>query len=93
MKYICDQPGLLAGLFVPAHLIPLQLPFSPLRVFAGRIEYPLDVSVQRPQHADARHHGRAVELGDQEQGFYRGLPLVEILLGLGKLLNIVGGVL
>ena len=36
---------------------------------------------------------RAVELDDQEQGFYRGLPLLEILLGLGKLLDIVRGVL
>jgi len=42
---------------------------------------------------DARHHGRAIEFDDQEQSFYRGLPLLEILLGRGKLLNIVGGVL
>src|SRR5882724_2485623 len=35
---------------------------------------------------------RAALLPDQEQGFYRGLPLLEILLGLGKLLDIVGGV-
>ena len=28
------------------------------------------------------HHGRAVELDDQEQGLYRGLPLLEMLLGL-----------
>jgi hypothetical protein len=31
--------------------------------------------VESPHHADARHHGRAVELDDQEQGFYRRLPL------------------
>jgi len=43
--------------------------------------------------ADARHHGRTVKIDDQEQGFYRGLPLLEILLGLGKLLDILGGVL
>jgi len=28
--------------------------------------------------ADARHHGGPVELDDQEQGFYRGLPFLEI---------------
>jgi len=32
-------------------------------------------------------------LDDQEQGFYRGLPLIEILFGLGKLLDIVRSVL
>ena len=37
-----------------------------------------------PHDADARHHGRAVELDYQEQGFNRGLPLVEQLLGLGS---------
>jgi hypothetical protein len=31
---------------------------------------PADVSVQRFQHADARHHGRAVEFDNQKQGFY-----------------------
>jgi len=30
-----------------------------------------------------------VEFDNQERGFYRGLPLLEILLGLGKLLDIV----
>jgi hypothetical protein len=34
----------------------------------------------RSLHADARHHGRAIELDDQEQGFYRSLPFIEILL-------------
>ena len=49
--------------------------------------------IVRPQHANARHHGWAAELDDEEQRFYRGLPLLEILLGLGKLLDIVRGVL
>jgi hypothetical protein len=47
---------------------------SPLLVFARRIKHPLDVSVQRPHHANARHHGRAAELDDLEQGLDRGLP-------------------
>jgi hypothetical protein len=53
----------------------------------------LDVPIERPQHADARHHGRAVELDDQQQSFDRGLPLLEILLSLRKLLGIVRGIL
>jgi hypothetical protein len=40
------------------------------------IKLPHEASVQRSQHADARHHGRAVELDDQKQGFDRSLPLV-----------------
>jgi hypothetical protein len=53
-----------------------------MRVFARWIKHPLNVSVGRP-----------VELDDQEQSFYRGLPLLEILLGLRKLLELVRGVL
>jgi len=64
-----------------------------MRVFARRIKHPLDVSVQCPHHTNARHHGRAVELDDQEQGFYRSLPFLKILLGLGKPLDIGRGVL
>jgi hypothetical protein len=63
-----------------------------MRVFPRSIKLPLDVSVQCSQEANTRHHGRAVEFDDQEQGFDRGLPLLEILLGLGKLLDIVRGV-
>src|SRR5882762_2642049 len=74
----------IAGL---SSFVPLDLPFPPVLVFA------ISVVVQCSQHADARHHGRAIELDDQEQGFDRGLPLIEILLGLGKLLDIVRGIL
>ena len=42
------QPGLL--------LIPLQLPPSPVLVFARRIEHALDVTVQCPHDTDARKH-------------------------------------
>ncbi len=64
-----------------------------MRVLARGIKLPHDVSVQCSQHANARHHGRPIELDHQKQRFYRGLPLLEILLGLGKLLDIVRGVL
>jgi hypothetical protein len=51
------------------------------------------VSVQCSHHANARHHGRPVEFDYQKQGFDRGLPVVEQLLGFGKLLDVFGGVL
>jgi hypothetical protein len=41
-------------------------------------------AVQYPHDTDARHDGRAVEFHNQEQGFDRGLPLLEILLALGS---------
>ncbi len=43
--------------------------------------------------ANARHHRGAVEFDNRERGFYPGLPLLEILLGLGALLDVFGGVL
>jgi len=64
-----------------------------MRILARWVKRPFDVSVQCPHDADTRHHGRAAELDDQEQGFYRGLPFLKQLLGLGKLLDIVRGVL
>ena len=48
--------------------------------------------VQCPHDTDARHHGRAVELDDEEQGFDRGLPLLEMLLGLRQFHDVVGGI-
>jgi hypothetical protein len=63
-----------------------------MRVFARRIEHPLDVAVQCPHDADAHHHGRPVELDDQEQGFDSGLPfLLAILLSLRQFHDVVGG--
>jgi hypothetical protein len=50
------------------------------------------VAVQCPQHADTRHHGRT-PFGDQEQNLDRGLPFLELLFGLGRLLDIFAGVL
>ena len=61
-----------------------------MRVLARGIKLANVAAVQRSHDTDARHHGRAVEFDNQEQGFYRGLPLLEILLGLGKLLDIIG---
>ncbi|HWO29419.1 MAG TPA: hypothetical protein VNO32_11555 [Candidatus Acidoferrum sp.] len=62
--------------------VPLDLPFHPVLIFARSIEHTLNVSVQCPHEANARHHGGPVELDDQEQGFDRGLPLLDILFSL-----------
>jgi hypothetical protein len=53
-----------------------------MRILARGIKLPNVAAVQCPHGADTRHHGRAVELDDQEHGFDRGLPLLEILLSL-----------
>jgi hypothetical protein len=53
-------------------------------VFARRIKLPLNVSVKWPHDADVRHCGGPVDLDDQEQGFYRCLPLLDILICLGS---------
>jgi hypothetical protein len=67
---------------------PLQLPLSPMGVFAILIELPNDVTVQRSHDADVRHHRRAVMRDDQQQGFDRGLPFFKLLFGLRKLPDI-----
>jgi hypothetical protein len=48
------------------------------------------VAVQCPQDADTRHHGRP-PFGDQEQNLDRGLPFLELLFGVGQLLDIFAG--
>ena len=40
-------------------LVPLELPFPPMCLFAVGIEDALDMTVQRPHDADARHHRRS----------------------------------
>jgi hypothetical protein len=63
-----------------------------MRVLARGIKLSNVAAVQCPQHADARHHGRTAELDDQEQGFYRGPPFLEILFGLGQFHDVGGGI-
>ena len=63
-----------------------------MRVLARGIKLPNVAAVQRSHDTDARHHGRAVELDNQEQGFYRGLPLLEILLGFRQAGDVVAGI-
>ena len=60
-----------------------------MRVFPRSNKLPLDVSVQCSQQANARHHVGPLNSTTQER-FYRGLPFLELLLGLWKLLDIFG---
>jgi hypothetical protein len=61
---------------------------------AIRVELANGVAVQGLHHADARHHGRAaVAFGDQDQDFNGSLPFLDLLFGLGELLDISGGIL
>jgi hypothetical protein len=55
-----------------------------MAIFARRVEHALDVTVQRPHHADPRVHYEVAALGGTDQAADRGLPLVELLLGLRK---------
>jgi hypothetical protein len=77
--------------WVPAHSSASACAY-PNALFPPPVEYAFDVAVQRPHHTDARHHGRPVELDDQEQGVARGLPLMEQLLGLRQAGDVVAGI-
>lgn len=44
-------------------------------ILAIWIEHPLPMPVQRSHDSDPREHRRATEIGDQDQGFHRRLPL------------------
>jgi hypothetical protein len=45
-----------------------------MRLFARRVEHPLDVTVQRSDDADAREHRWAVMFCNQQKRPHRGLP-------------------
>jgi hypothetical protein len=53
-------------------------------VLAIRIERPVDIAVQRPQHPDTRMHHVVARFGGTDQTFDGGLPLLKLLLGLGQ---------
>jgi hypothetical protein len=72
--------------------IALQLPLSPMRVFAIGIEHALDVAVQRSHDADARQHRRPPVRRDRDQGFHCRLPFRRRGLGLRKLRDVFAGV-
>jgi hypothetical protein len=60
-------------------------------LLARRIELPHDMPVQRSHDADARHLVGLLCSTTRGQRFERGLPFLELLFGLRKLLDIFGG--
>jgi hypothetical protein len=56
-------------------------------VFTRCIKHPNVPAVQCPHEADARKHRRAVIVDNQKHRFDRGLPFLELLFGLRKLLK------
>jgi hypothetical protein len=58
-----------------------------------RIEQPLDLPVQSPQHADPRVHQEIAALGCADQAGNGGLPLRRGLVRLRQFHYVVGGVL
>ena len=59
-----------------------------MSVFAVRIEHPFDVAVQRPLHPDARVHHEVPALGGADEATDCGLPLIELLIGLQRLVDV-----
>jgi hypothetical protein len=55
-----------------------------MRIFARWIKPALDVTVQCPQDADARHHGRPAMFCNQQQRLHRGLPWLGVVFDLGE---------
>jgi hypothetical protein len=79
---------------VPSALfVPLELPLSPTRVLAIGIEYARIVAVDRPHDADARQHRGSGPGCDEHQSFHGVLPFRRAMLGLGKLGDVVAGIL
>lgn len=56
------------------------------------IKRPWDVSVQRPQDADARMHQGTTIFRGHDQRFGRCLPLLELLFFPGQRMNVFAGV-
>ena len=62
--------------------VPSQLPFSPMRSFAIRVELTHDVPVQRPHDANPRKHRRPAIFRREDQHLDRDLPSLGVLIGL-----------
>ena len=72
-------------------MVPLELPFSPMGIFALGIEQPLDMTVQRFHDTDARHHRRAAARY-QHQDLDCRLPFGQVGFLFGQAGDVVGGV-
>jgi hypothetical protein len=64
-----------------------------MRVFARLIKHALDVPIECPQHTDARMHQEVAAFGGADQAGHRGLPFLEVLLGLRQFHDVGGGIL
>jgi hypothetical protein len=64
-----------------------------MRVLAIWIKRPLNVSVQRPQHADTGMQEGASVLRGHDQRLDCGLPFWKVLFGLAQLHDVVSGLL
>ena len=64
-----------------------------MRILPRRIEFALDVTVQRSHDPDAREHRRASERDDEDQSFHCRLPFLCFMLGLRKLRDVIAGIL
>ena len=60
---------------------------------ARRIEHPFDMAVQGSHDADAGEHRRPARRRHQDQGLHGRLPLRGLVLTLGKLRDVVAGIL
>ena len=63
-----------------------------MRILPRRVELPLDMTVERPHHADPGEHRRATALSNQQERFQRGLPFGGIVFDLGELGDVEGDV-
>ena len=75
-------------------MIPLQLPLSPMRLFAIGVEHPLDAVVERPQHGHVgENQPRWRSGGSPHQMLYGVLPVWQVVFGPRKLRYVAAGIL
>ena len=79
------------GRFLLGSLVSLELPLSPVGIFAIGIEHPLDMTVQRLHDPDPRQH-RITTAAAQHQDLDRRLPFRQVGLFLRQAGDVVGGV-
>ena len=72
-------------------LVSLELPFCPVRIFAVGIKHPLDITVQRLQDSNPRHHRRSAAR-NQHEDLDRRLPFRQVGLVLRQAGDVGGGV-
>lgn len=56
------------------------------------VEFPFDVTIERPHHADPGEHGRATAFSNQQKRLHGGLPFRGVVFVLGELGDVEGSV-